>query len=119
MSPTLVLIRHAEAYHNQTHKSLISLVGTEKLTRIPQDYSIPDPPLTELGVKQCQALHGGLQERFKDLPDPSEVLIIVSPMRRTLQTADIGLRWLVEKGVKVIANPDWQGLYFPFSTPFV
>lgn len=111
MSPTIVLIRHAEAYHNQTHKLLVSLVATKKLTCMPQDYSIPDPPLTELGIKQCQALHNGLQERFQDLPDPSKMLIIVSPMRRTLQTADIGLKWLMEKGVKVVANADWQGLF--------
>lgn len=36
-------------------------------------------------------------------------LIIVSPMRRTIQTALDSLDWLIEKGVKIQADADWQG----------
>jgi broad specificity phosphatase PhoE len=35
-------------------------------------------------------------------------LIVVSPMRRTLQTAQQGLGWLMERGVPVVLGPEWQ-----------
>ena len=70
------------------------------------DNSIPDPALSELGIKQCQAL----QENLKNLPLANEVkLIVVSPMRRTLQTATLCLGWLIERGVPVMPDAGWQG----------
>lgn len=38
-------------------------------------------------------------------------LIVVSPMRRTLQTALLGLDWLVEKGVPLRPDAGWQGMF--------
>jgi hypothetical protein len=38
-----------------------------------------------------------------------DVAIVVSPMRRTLQTAMLSLDWLVDRGVKIEGNADWQG----------
>ncbi|KAF4976445.1 hypothetical protein FZEAL_6883 [Fusarium zealandicum] len=37
-----------------------------------------------------------------------DVAVIVSPMRRTLQTAMLSLDWLLDRGVKIEANADWQ-----------
>ncbi|KAF5614201.1 phosphoglycerate mutase [Fusarium subglutinans] len=37
-----------------------------------------------------------------------DVAIVVSPMRRTMQTAMLALGWLVERGVKIEGNADWQ-----------
>lgn len=75
------------------------------LTPLP-DYTIPDPPLSELGHEQCRKL----QQALKQLPLANEVeLIVVSPFRRTLQTALEGLEWLVERGVEVRPDAEWQG----------
>ncbi|KAF9882439.1 phosphoglycerate mutase [Colletotrichum karsti] len=85
MSPTAVLIRHAQALHN--------------------DYSIHDPDLSELGREQCLELRKNLSERF---PDETDAIIIVSPMRRTIQTALRSLDWLIAKGVRIQADARWQ-----------
>lgn len=80
MAPKLVLIRHAQAQHNATG-----------------DWSIRDPPLTELGEQQCRELH----EHLRQTKIGNEIeLIVVSAQRRTLQTATIGLDWLIKKGIK-------------------
>ncbi|KAI9850449.1 MAG: hypothetical protein M1838_005661 [Thelocarpon superellum] len=71
-----------------------------------QDYSIPDAPLTELGLAQCKQLQEDLR---RDLPLADEIdLIVVSPLRRTLQTAQGGLGWLIERGVPVELHAEWQ-----------
>ncbi|KAB2571557.1 Histidine phosphatase superfamily clade-1 [Lasiodiplodia theobromae] len=95
MPPTLILIRHAEALHN-----------------VDKDYSIPDPVLSQLGLQQCTELRDHLRQG-KERPQVSELaeraeLIVVSPMRRTLQTALLGLDWLVEKGVPLRPDAGWQ-----------
>ncbi|KAF1965736.1 phosphoglycerate mutase-like protein [Bimuria novae-zelandiae CBS 107.79] len=89
MPPTLLLIRHAQALHN-----------------VAGDWSIHDPPLSELGERQCKEL----QESLRNSQIGNEVeLIVVSSMRRTLQTANIGLEWLIkEKGVKLLPDAGWQ-----------
>ncbi|OCL11081.1 phosphoglycerate mutase-like protein [Glonium stellatum] len=88
MSPTLILIRHAQALHN-----------------VDKDYDIPDPLLSELGINQCQEL----KENLERLPLAKEVgLIVVSPMRRTIQTAMLSLPWLIERGVPVLLDAGWQ-----------
>jgi len=79
MPPTLVLIRHAQAEHNATN-----------------DWSIHDPPLTQLGEQQSRELQESLKQ--SDIGNQVE-LIVVSAQRRTLQTATIGLDWLIKKGV--------------------
>ncbi|KAM0232677.1 hypothetical protein ACHAP5_010653 [Fusarium lateritium] len=71
--------------------------------------TLPDPPLTEKGEGQCSLLRENLLETFSNAVDnPDDVAIIVSPMRRTLQTAMLSLDWLVERGVKIEGNADWQ-----------
>lgn len=92
MPPTLVLIRHAQALHNVTG-----------------DWSLEDPPLSELGRQQCAEL----QESLKKSQVGNEVeLVVVSAMRRTLQTAVLGLGWLIdERKVKVLPDAGWQGTF--------
>jgi broad specificity phosphatase PhoE len=92
MPPTLLLIRHAEALHNKT-----------------RDHNLRDPGLTLAGFEQCVALRGRLQQELQQLPAVD--LIVVSPMRRTLQTALTALDWLIIQDVKVEADADWQEVY--------
>ncbi|KAH7244396.1 histidine phosphatase superfamily [Fusarium redolens] len=92
MAPTIVLIRHAQALHN-----------------VAQEWSLPDPPLTEKGEEQCAHLRENLISTFSDkIGNVDDVAIVVSPMRRTLQTAMLSLDWLVDRGVKIEGNADWQ-----------
>jgi broad specificity phosphatase PhoE len=88
MPPTLILIRHAQALHN-----------------VASDWSIHDPPLSELGEQQSSELHEALKDN--KLANAAE-LIVVSPMRRTLQTASIGLDWLIKKGTPVLPDANWH-----------
>ncbi|KAF9692294.1 hypothetical protein EKO04_009789 [Ascochyta lentis] len=88
MPPTLILIRHAQALHNAT-----------------SDWSIHDPPLTDLGRQQSAELHESL--KASDLANKTD-LIVVSPMRRTLETMTIGLDWLIKKGVPVHPDANWH-----------
>ncbi|KAF1950694.1 phosphoglycerate mutase-like protein [Byssothecium circinans] len=89
MPPTLLLIRHAQALHN-----------------VASDWSLHDPPLSELGEQQCKEL----EESLKNSEIGNQVeLIVVSAMRRTLQTASIGVEWLIkERGIKVLPDAGWQ-----------
>ncbi|KAL1841669.1 hypothetical protein VTK73DRAFT_3418 [Phialemonium thermophilum] len=89
MPPTLVLIRHAEALHN-----------------VNQEYNIADPELSERGRQQCVQLARHLETQF-----PAELdvgLILVSPMRRTVETALLSLGSFLQKGVPIQAHASWQ-----------
>ncbi|OAL06936.1 phosphoglycerate mutase-like protein [Phaeosphaeriaceae sp. SRC1lsM3a] len=88
MPPTLLLIRHAQALHN-----------------VAGDWSFHDPKLSELGELQSRELHESLQA--SKIGNEVE-LIVVSAMRRTLQTATIGLDWLIQKGIEVVPDANWQ-----------
>ncbi|KAI8935718.1 hypothetical protein NX059_007239 [Plenodomus lindquistii] len=88
MPPTLLLIRHAQAEHNVT-----------------SDWSIRDAPLTEVGKHQCVELQESL--RKSEIGNQVEA-IVVSAQRRTLETATIGLDWLIKKGVPVTPSALWQ-----------
>lgn len=89
MPPTLILIRHGEAFHNSTG-----------------NHALHDPALTELGREQCSELEENLRET---LPIAQEVeLIITSPFLRTIETTLIGLDWLVQRGVPIEPDALWQ-----------
>ena len=47
-----------------------------------------------------------LKRRFEGETD---MAIVVSPMKRTLQTAMASLDWLVERGIPITADANWQG----------
>lgn len=73
----------------------------------PRNYDLPDPPLTPFGLgPQCSDLRNFLQNNLA-LANRID-LIVVSPMVRTIQTAQESLGWLMEKGVPVILRPEWQ-----------
>ncbi|GAA5964057.1 hypothetical protein JCM8115_000887 [Rhodotorula mucilaginosa] len=73
---TRVLPIHQEAGHN---------VGPPP----PPDHDLPDPELTSRGVTQCLAIPTRYPNFFASL-DPSDTVILVSPLRRTLQTMFLG-----------------------------
>ncbi|KXX78243.1 Phosphoglycerate mutase-like protein 1 [Madurella mycetomatis] len=92
MPPTLILIRHAEALHNLT-----------------PNHTVPDPSLTDRGRRQAAELREHLKTH---LPSDRKVqLIVVSPMRRAIQTCLIALDWLAGKGVKIEPDARWQENY--------
>lgn len=60
-----------------------------------------------MGYEQCGKLRDHLRTK---LPADLEVgLIVVSPMRRTVQTALRSLDWLIKKGIPIQAHAGWQG----------
>ncbi|KAI1363777.1 histidine phosphatase superfamily [Xylaria arbuscula] len=82
MPPTIHLIRHAQAEHN-----------------VDQDFTIHDPDLTSLGHEQCELA-------FKEWGNP--VIVLASPLQRTIQTA-LGLfREYTSSGRKIILVPGLQ-----------
>ncbi|KAI1409755.1 phosphoglycerate mutase-like protein [Hypoxylon sp. FL1857] len=87
MAPIVILIRHGEALH--TH-----------------EWELPDPSLTEKGVEQSKALAAELEPKFSFAPE--ECRIVVSPLRRTLQTVKYGLQWLRDRGVPTEVRAEWQ-----------
>ena len=66
------------------------------------DWSIHDAPLSKLGEQQCAEL----QESLKNSEIAHKVeLIVVSAMRRTLQTATLGLDFLInDKKIEVLPD---------------
>jgi len=84
MPPVVHLLRHAQAEHN--------------VDPSPETYKkYRDPVLTELGRSQATALRNS----FTQIPD----LMVVSPLRRTLQTALLGL---IGPDIPVVLNADVQ-----------
>lgn len=73
-----------------------------------EEYNIPDPPLTTLGFEQAEQLQDSLQQCL-NLAAKVE-LIVVSPMRRTLQTVQYSLQWLISQGVPVQLRGEWQSM---------
>jgi broad specificity phosphatase PhoE len=67
------LVRHGQGVHNATH-----------------NYNIPDPHLTNLGEKQAIDLRGSPELQ-------SCQLVVVSPLRRAIQTAVQIYPWLTDK----------------------
>ncbi|KAB8303335.1 hypothetical protein EYC80_004768 [Monilinia laxa] len=66
------LMRHGQAYHNLGH----SIDQTNV-----QSYAIPDPPLTDEGIKQAKAARERMAERCA-VPN----LVLTSPLARTIET---------------------------------
>jgi len=90
MPPKLILIRHAQGWHNAT-----------------EDGQLRDPSLTPKGIKQCAALQEHLRKNCS-LAEEIEA-IVSSPMRRTLETTKHGLEWKLSKGIPIEPNAMWQG----------
>ncbi|CAG8979433.1 hypothetical protein HYALB_00011946 [Hymenoscyphus albidus] len=80
MAPTIIPIRHAEALHKA------------------QNYTVKDPPLTRKGLEiECHDLSQHLE---KHVPLIQQVeLIVTSPLKRTLQTTEAALDFLIKRGI--------------------
>lgn len=102
-----MLIRHAEAEHNATGKTLLNSVKSFLSEMHLENWDLPDPPLTEQGFQQCKLLQDHLRKHAVagDIKH-----IVTSPLRRTLQTTMVGLDWLIQEGVHVEVDPMWQGM---------
>ncbi|KAK5943455.1 hypothetical protein PMZ80_004462 [Knufia obscura] len=88
MAPILTCIRHAQGYHNLSPEN---------------EQKYHDPDLTKTGREQCERL----RDRFPYLDGID--CIMTSPIRRTIQTALIGLEPAIEKrGLKLILVPRAQ-----------
>ncbi|KAI0378381.1 histidine phosphatase superfamily [Hypomontagnella monticulosa] len=84
MSPTIDIIRHAQAAHN--------IIGSD----------LRDPSLTEDGVEECDLL----RERY---PFGHYVThFLSSPMKRTIETAVCGIKPLVKDSIKITLLPELQ-----------
>lgn len=88
MAPILTCIRHGQGYHNLSPEN---------------EQKYHDPDLTKTGREQCERL----RDRFPYLDGID--CIMTSPIRRTIQTALIGLEPAIEKrGLKLILVPRAQ-----------
>lgn len=86
MPPILHCIRHGQGHHNLSK----------------ENRQIHDPSLTEEGEEQCRA-------SCKAFPYHDKIeLILVSPLRRTIQTALLVLQPEFERGMVALAVPDAQ-----------
>ncbi|GAA99195.1 uncharacterized protein L969DRAFT_93657 [Mixia osmundae IAM 14324] len=93
------LIRHAQGFHN-----------------VAEDYSLLDPALTPLGIKQASILR--TEPRMQELRSSVQV-IVSSPLRRTLQTALGSLEdVLQERAIPFEIIPEFQECNdLPCDTP--
>ncbi|CAK7199118.1 hypothetical protein SEUCBS139899_001790 [Sporothrix eucalyptigena] len=81
-------VRHAQGFHNLCADNL----------------RMPDPLLTPLGEEQCAAL----QKLYGAENHSKVVLLLASPLRRTLQTTLLSFAPVSERGIKVIGVPELQ-----------
>lgn len=74
------------------------------------DWTYADPALTSKGEAQCKQLALDIQNKYAFPKE--ETLIVVSPLRRTLQSYHHGLSWLAEEGIRVELRAEWQVGHF-------
>jgi len=79
---TIHFVRHAEGIHNRDSREIPDF--GKNLTR---SMAYHDSPLTDIGVEQSRRLF----DQVQNLTLAPEV-VVVSPLRRTLHTAEIGFR---------------------------
>ncbi|SFC94737.1 Broad specificity phosphatase PhoE [Bacillus sp. OV322] len=89
----LYFIRHAQGEH---------------VLNPPDSLQILDPALTDLGIKQARKL----KELFPVFDDD---LLIISPLRRTLQTAEY---WTIDSACKKIVHPLVGPRMFPLLSSY-
>lgn len=79
---TIHFVRHAEGIHNRDSREIPDFATT-----LTKTMAYWDSPLTPVGLEQCEKLALGVQ----NLTSPPDV-VVVSPLRRAIQTAEIGFR---------------------------
>ncbi|GAA5864445.1 hypothetical protein JCM8547_005823 [Rhodosporidiobolus lusitaniae] len=99
MPPRVFLLRHGEAQHNVAPPDP------------PPDHSQLDPELTSRGVTQCSAIPSTYPTFFHSL-NAGNTIILVSPLKRTLQTTMLGFSSLLpsssDKPVPLVILPQLQ-----------
>eukprot|EP00754_Rhynchopus_humris_P020810 Rhum_TRINITY_DN14715_c3_g1::Rhum_TRINITY_DN14715_c3_g1_i1::g.111178::m.111178 len=80
---TLILVRHGQAGHNVFLDAARETSGEERDELRARGYSLRDPLLTPAGREQSARLRGAWDGRSVDL-------LVASPMRRALETAELG-----------------------------
>jgi broad specificity phosphatase PhoE len=84
MAPIITLIRHAQGMHDFYRDR----------------QTIIDPTLTELGVRECLDVR-------KEFPHHDKIThIMVSPLKRTIETAMHCFKPAIDRGVQVAAMPE-------------
>ena len=79
---TIHIIRHGEALHKYIYFMSISECTLITQTSVDRTYNLRDPPLTDKGFAQAEALRIQLSTSLKITPSA----IVTSPMTRTIQT---------------------------------
>ncbi|KAF5564902.1 phosphoglycerate mutase [Fusarium phyllophilum] len=93
----------------RTPSPLFTSTSSLTVTMAPTIVLIRHAQALHNGEEQCAQLRENLISTFSDkIDNVDDVAIVVSPMRRTMQTAMLALGWLVERGVKIEGNADWQ-----------
>ncbi|GAA5901010.1 hypothetical protein JCM6882_006000 [Rhodosporidiobolus microsporus] len=82
MPPRVFLLRHGEAQHNVAPPDP------------PPDHSQPDPELTSRGITQCSSIPSTYPTFFGSL-NADNTVILVSPLKRTMQTLLLGFSSLL------------------------
>ncbi|GAA5821739.1 hypothetical protein JCM11251_001000 [Rhodosporidiobolus azoricus] len=99
MGLRVFLLRHGEAQHNVSPPYP------------PPDHSQLDPELTSRGITQCSAIPSTYPTFFSSLT-PDNTVILVSPLKRTMQTLLLGFSSLLpastDKPVKLEILPQLQ-----------
>ncbi|TVY84750.1 putative phosphatase SPAC5H10.03 [Lachnellula suecica] len=91
MVKTLYLVRHGQGFHNVSESQ-------------PHGNSfVKDPLLTPVGKMQC----AGLRKLFAEFHDNID-LVLASPLRRTVQTAVLGLGPTIQRDVPILLVPKAQ-----------
>ena len=89
----LFLIRHAESHNNALQARLMREKGEKdrpELERLIQESRSEDPPISARGQEQAARLGAALREQYAGMPS----LVLASPMRRSLETANAVAREL-------------------------
>jgi broad specificity phosphatase PhoE len=98
----LLLIRHGVSLANEWMDRDGNRWGDPTFT---DDPSLRDAKLSKAGEAQARDMRTRLQREYSDLLAQVE-LVVVSPLTRTLQTMDIGVRPLLAPTVPILAHHD-------------
>ncbi|CAI2376484.1 unnamed protein product [Moneuplotes crassus] len=106
----VVLVRHANTAFNVTYDKIIETAGFgPQILELFHDESYRDTSLSEKGIKECQYASQHAHQLDIDL-------VLMSPMRRTLQTAYYLLRSHPNKEkIKYIVHPSLRELLYGYS----
>ena len=108
MGKHVAFIRHGEAVHNPHLQASKKETDPDKKAELyAKGISFLDPELTEKGVKQAEGLRDGLEGENKTYD-----VVVVSPLRRTIQTAHIALSgratlFVIDPESTETADPIW------------